>query len=196
MRFFIPIAIALAGLAAAEEPAAPGFTAIDDALRFDQASLTVFVFVDTDCPIANAMAPEIERIFCDTKARGVRLYRVYAGPFYDNNAVIQHAADYEYTAPAILDPEMQLVRLTGALITPEAVVYDAEGNRRYRGRISDLYADLGVKRQAASRHDLREAIEALLNNREVPRAETKAVGCFLPKAGGASEETLREEPQS
>jgi hypothetical protein len=191
MRTILAILTALCGAADA-----PGAASVEDALRFSASAATVLVFVDTECPIANAMAPELERIHRDFQSKGVRMFRVYAGPDYEPAAIARHAEDFGYTFPAVADTDLALVKHSGARITPEAVVYDTEGARRYRGRIKNLFEDLGVRRRTVTEHDLRNALEALLEHRDIPRAEAPAVGCYLPKVGGASKETLREDPES
>jgi hypothetical protein len=53
---------------------------------------------------------------------------------------------------------------------------------RYRGRIDNWYASLGVARQVVTSHDLADAIEAVLAGRPVARRETQAIGCSIPPA--------------
>jgi len=49
---------------------------------------------------------------------------------------------------------------------------------RYQGRIDDQY-EPGIARSKPSRHDLRNAIEALIAGRGGFNAKTKAVGCLI-----------------
>ncbi|MCZ7644490.1 MAG: hypothetical protein M5U26_04270 [Planctomycetota bacterium] len=37
------------------------------------------------------------------------------------------------------------------------------------------------QRKEATRHDLREALDAVLAGKPVAEARTKAIGCFIPK---------------
>jgi hypothetical protein len=141
---------------------------------------TVLLFVTNDCPITNSYAPEIKRI-CDTyMARKVAFYLVYADPELKAAAVRQHRKDYRLPCPALLDPAHHLVHFTGATVTPEAVILASNGKRLYVGRIDDRYLDFGKARYAATTHDLREALDAVLQGKPVPHPITKAVGCFIP----------------
>lgn len=141
---------------------------------------TVLLFVTNDCPITNHYAPEIKRI-CDTyMARKVAFYLVYADPELKAAAVRQHRKDYRLPCPALLDPAHHLVHFTGATVTPEAVILAPDGKRLYKGRIDDRYLDFGKARYAATTHDLRQALDAVLQGKPVPRSITKAVGCFIP----------------
>ena len=141
---------------------------------------TVLLFVTNECPITNAYAPEIKRI-CDTyTAQKVAFYLVYADPELKAATVRQHGKDYRLPGVALLDPTHLLVHFTQATVTPEAVILAPDGKRLYRGRIDDRYIDFGKARYAATTHDLRDALDAVLQGRPVPHPTTKAIGCFIP----------------
>ncbi|MEM7200060.1 MAG: hypothetical protein AAF628_07330 [Planctomycetota bacterium] len=150
-------------------------------LTLDGASAHVLVFIATDCPIANSYAPELRRLVEAHRGRPVRFYLVHADPEVDAAAAREHAAAYELAglAPVLLDRDRALLRFTGAGRTPEAVVLDAAGVA-YRGRIDDRWDDLGVRRVAATQHDLRDAIAAVLAGQAVPQPWPEAVGCDVP----------------
>lgn len=139
----------------------------------------VLLFVARDCPISNAYAPEIKRL-CDHYARAhVAFYLVYPDPDTSLAAARRHAKDYGYTVPLLLDPAHRLVHRAGATVTPEAAVFAPGGRLLYRGRIDDLYLGFGQRRDAATRHDLRDALDAVLSGKPVPTSRTPAIGCFL-----------------
>ena len=71
------------------------------------------------------------------------------------------------------------MKYTGVEVTPEAVVLAKDGEVLYRGRIDDRWVDLGTRRPRATRHDLEEAIEAILAGRPPPPAPGRAVGCYI-----------------
>ncbi len=143
---------------------------------------TVLLFVTNDCPITNAYAPEIKRIVDAYSPRKVAFYLVYADPELKAATVRQHVREYRLPCPALLDPTHTLVHFTQATVTPEAVILAPDGKRLYRGRIDNRYIDFGKARFAATTHDLREALDAVLQGRPAPHPITKAVGCFIPDA--------------
>lgn len=79
---------------------------------------TVLLFVATDCPIANAYAPELERIQAEYAPRGLAFRRVYAEEGVDDEAVARHGSEYSLTMPALIDRDLELVRRTGARVAP------------------------------------------------------------------------------
>ena len=137
------------------------------------------VFVLADCPIANGYAPEINRLCAEYGPRGVRFFLVQVNEDLSSRAAVEHAREFGYTCPVVLDGGRVLVRRAGARMSPEAAVFAADGERKYLGRIDDLYADLGKRRARATSLDLRDALDALLADRPVPQPVTQAVGCFI-----------------
>ena len=151
-----------------------------DPLRVVDAKAHVLIFVLPDCPIANTYAPEIQALDRDYGPRGVRFFLVHVDPDVTRARARRHAEEYGHRPTILLDPSQTLVAATGATISPEAAVLDADGRLIYRGRIDNRYGDLGRKRPRATRHELRDALDALLTDRPVKTARTEAIGCFIP----------------
>jgi hypothetical protein len=146
---------------------------------FDNARAgTVFIFTRTDCPISNRYAPEISRLHDAFARNGIAFWLVYVDPAQTAGAVRRHMAEYGYRMGALLDPRHELVSLTQAEVTPEAVVYC--GNRIvYRGRIDDQYAAFGKWRPSATTHDLEDVLTAIAAGRTIQPRTTRATGCFI-----------------
>ncbi len=140
---------------------------------------TVFFFVLSDCPIANAYAPEINRIVADYTARGVRSYLVYVEDDLSAAAARRHVRDHEFKLPALLDPEHRLVKFAQVTVSPEVAVLAPDNQVLYRGRIDDRAAAFGKRRVTPSKRDLREALDAVLDGKPVVTPVTKAVGCYI-----------------
>jgi membrane dipeptidase len=141
---------------------------------------TIFFFVLPDCPVSNAYAPEIKRI-CDDYSKKFATFVVHVDPDVTSKDAKKHAKAYGLTGPILLDPTHILVRQTEATIAPEAAVLGPNGTLLYRGRIDDLYSDVGTRRPEPTQRDLRVALDAIAVGKNVPTPRTKAVGCFLPE---------------
>jgi hypothetical protein len=146
-------------------------------LDVKDAKAAVLVFITTDCPIANYYTSEINAIVKDHADKTIRFYVVHVDPDLTTAAAGKHAATYQLAAPVLIDAKHQLVAATGATITPEAVVLVPDGKIAYRGRIDDTYVELGKRRVAPNRRDLREALAAVLAGQPVKETRTKAIGC-------------------
>jgi hypothetical protein len=138
-----------------------------------------FIFVGIDCPISNGYAPEINRIISEYSKQEITFYVVYPDAGATPAAVRTHAHDFGYACPALLDPRHQLADYVHATVTPQAAVLSPDGRLLYRGRIDDLYAELGKRRYAATTHDLRDALDAIVHDRAVVIKTTRAIGCEI-----------------
>ncbi|MHA3770417.1 redoxin domain-containing protein [Verrucomicrobiota bacterium sgz303538] len=139
---------------------------------------TVLVFLMHDCPVTNAMAPELARLSGEFAPKGVQFFGVYATE--TAGEINEHRRDYGLPFPGLLDPKLQLAQLAGVTRAPEAAVFSPDGTLLYRGRIDDRVSKPGVTRPQPSRRDLRLALEAILAGRQPEPRFTTAIGCYLP----------------
>ena len=151
-------------------------------LDLGQDKAAVLIFITVDCPVANQYSPQIRDLVAAHENKPVRFYLVHVDPDVTLDAARKHAEEYGHTCPVIRDPDHVLVRHTGVDITPEAAVINRSGDIVYRGRINNWYGDVGRKRPLGpTRHDLRDAIEAVLSGQEIKVKRTQAVGCNIPR---------------
>ena len=80
---------------------------------------------------------------------------------------------------AAIDRNRAVAKHAKVSVTPSVAVVDRKGAVRYRGRIDNAYADLGKPRQHVTSHDLRDALDAIVAGRPVPKPETQSLGCFI-----------------
>jgi peroxiredoxin len=141
---------------------------------------TVLFFIARDCPISNGYAPEINRIQRQFARNNIAFYAVHADTTLSVAAARQHARDYSYQFPVVLDSSHRLVKASGARVTPEAVIFAGDGRLLYRGRIDNKYVAYGKARRQPTQRDVRDVLTAVVKN-QVPRKPitTTAVGCFI-----------------
>ena len=140
---------------------------------------SVLIFTRSDCPVSNRYAPEVRRIHDRFASRGVQFVLVYVDPRESPDAIRHHLTEYDYPLPALRDTQHELVRLTGAEVTPEVAVFDAAGEMAYRGRIDNRYVDFDRRRDIPTRHDLEDALDAVIAGRAARVETTHAVGCYI-----------------
>ena len=144
-----------------------------------QARAVVLYYVTTDCPLSNGYAPEMNRIAETYAPRGVRFYAVQGDTTIPDDDVRRHAREFAYRFPVLLDPQFILAHHTGATVTPEAVVLSGDGAVLYLGRIDNRVEDFGKTRVQPTEFDLRDALDAIMAGRPVPRPHTHALGCAI-----------------
>src|SRR5262245_59650135 len=125
----------------------------------------VLAFVNTSCPIAKRYLPALGKLEKEYRDRGVQFVGVNAGGDDSIRAMAAQAVEYEIVFPFVRDFDARCAALLGVKRTPEVAVLDAGRKLRYRGRIDDQYR-LGGGRPSPTRHDLKEAIDAVLAGKE------------------------------
>lgn len=141
---------------------------------------SVLFFIQQDCPISNRYAPEIARIVNEYAPKKIRFYLVYVDSTATTKVIEAHLREFSLPdAPAIHDAKRLLVATTGVSVTPETAVVGKGGEILYRGRIDNLYEALGRPRRNVTERDLRNALDAVLQNKRVPVVRTQAVGCYI-----------------
>src|SRR5688572_12730184 len=145
------------------------------------AKALVFIFVSNECPIANRYAPEIQRLHRQYSVKQVKFFLVHADPAETQAAIDKHARDFGYACEVLRDDDQALVRKAGVTVTPEAAVFLPNGQRVYRGRIDNRHEDFGVARPKETERDLQAALDAILAGKAVPKSETRAIGCYIPR---------------
>ena len=138
----------------------------------------VVCFLGAECPLARLYGPRLQRLSEEFSKDGVQVVGVNSNPQDSLDDIKRYIKDHGVSFPIIKDQRQSLARMFGARRTPEVFVLDASGHVRYQGRIDDQYGP-GTARAKPSRHDLRNALEALIAGREGFNAKTKAVGCLI-----------------
>jgi thiol-disulfide isomerase/thioredoxin len=156
-----------------------GRSASEVAPQIDWAAhkITVVFFVLHDCPICNSYAPEMNRIAEEYANRDLAFVTAYVDSGFSREEAQQHAHEYGFKFPFIIDFDHKLVARTGTKVVPEAVIFNSKQEILYRGRIDDLYADIDKRRPAAVERNLREALEDIVVGRKPKRSTVPGVGC-------------------
>jgi len=148
----------------------------------DFAEAKTFVYVQgcNHCPYVVANIGRLAELARHYQPHGVRFVMVNsndADRYEDDSfeAMGRFAAEHDLPFPYLHDPEQEVALAYRTVRTPEVLVFDAERRLRYHGRIDDSAKDPS----AASSHELRDALDALLDGRAPDPAETWAVGCTV-----------------
>lgn len=144
--------------------------------RGEQPAATVVLFVATQCPVSLAYDARMAALAKEFGPRGVRFLGVNSNKQEPMAEVGEHAQKAGLGFVVVKDPENKIADKWGALVTPEAFVFDARGTLAYHGRIDDSQNPANVKS-----HDLRKALEALLAGKRPDPAETRAFGCTIKR---------------
>jgi len=158
-----------------------------DRLAAPETRAVALFFVASDCPISDRTFPEMKRVREEFSARGVAVWFVYPNSTERNADVEKHQREFDAGGDVLLDPDGDLVRLSGAKVTPEVSVLVPAGPAGwkpvYTGRVDDRFVHLGLERPRITEHFAQEALDAVLAGKPVPRATGTPVGCGIIPVG-------------
>jgi peroxiredoxin len=140
----------------------------------------VLAFTNTTCPIAARYLPRLNKLEKEYRGKGVQFVGVNVGVEDTIRAMAAQAVEHEVEYPFLKDVGAKAAAALGVKRTPEVVVLDAQRKLRYRGRIDDQYR-LGGGRPEPTRHDLKEAIDAVLAGKPAAVTETPVDGCAITR---------------
>jgi hypothetical protein len=180
------LGLAVATAACAFPPALDESRAVAtlDGAKFDPVAVApgavrVFVFVSTECPIANSYAPRLCELAQGWNGRDVEFVLVHVDPEVTEQSLRSHARDYALPFAIVHDRTHSLARALGITTTPEVAVV-ARSGLVYRGRLDDRWGGRGQDGQQANVHDLRDVVDGVLRGESQPFRATEPVGCRLP----------------
>jgi peroxiredoxin len=155
--------------------------------EYAHAKILAVVFMSNHCPISQLFEGRIKDIQRAYKSQGlvvvginpnnpkaIRINELDHADMSDSLPEMKLHAEYRhFTWPYLYDGETQAVATKfGAVSTPHIFIFDQDRKLRYQGRIEDNMLDT-----AATTHDARDAIDALLAGKPVPLETTRAFGC-------------------
>lgn len=187
----------------------PGIDGKMHALKDYHASkVLVIVFTCNHCPVAQMYEKRIKQLAGEYQNRGVAVVAINPNdPQAVHLSEMGHtdlgdtleemklrAAYRHFNFPYLSDGATQAVALKyGPTATPHAFVFDRERKLRYEGRL-----DNSTREERATKHEARDAIEALLGGKPVTVQSAPAVGCstkWAYKEAGAKVEIEESQKQ-
>jgi peroxiredoxin len=139
-------------------------------------NVVVLVFTCNTCPVAVAYEDRLVALARDYRDKGVQLVaiNVKRGDADGLDQMKTRAAEKEFNFPYLSDPSQASGRDYGARVTPHVFVIDQQGKIAYVGAIDD-----DMTAEQATKHYLRDAIDALLAGKKPPQDKTKPFGCGI-----------------
>ena len=141
---------------------------------------TVTVFLHPSCPLSQRAVPSLNNLSTALADQGVRVLGVIQ-PDVPIEEIQAFQKDYVIGFPLAIDLGGATAQAMDATVTPEAFVLDSRSMPRYAGRVDDQYLVRGVRRPAAQREDLAEALDDVLDGNPVRVPRTTPVGCPLER---------------
>jgi thiol-disulfide isomerase/thioredoxin len=176
--------------------AAPAFSLLGvDGKTYTLASfkndpVLIIVFTCNHCPTAQAYEDRLIQLKKDYGNKGVAVVAIMPN---DPSSITLNELDYtdmsdsyeemklrakekHFNFPYLYDGKTQAVsKAYGPAATPHVFIFDKARKLRYQGRIDDMEKPSKIP----TSNDTRDAIEALLGNKEITNPTTKVFGCSI-----------------
>ena len=142
-------------------------------------------FICNHCPYVKHVRSRFAALAKEYQERGVAIVGINANDaeYYPGDSpekMAEEACDAGYTFPYLIDESQQVAKEYHAACTPDFFLFDGnrDGKRRlvYRGQFDGARPGNQV---AVTGHDLRAAMDAVLEGREVPAEQRPSAGCNI-----------------
>jgi peroxiredoxin len=187
----------------------PGIDGKNHSLKdYAEAKVLAIVFTCDHCPVASMYEKRIKQLTSDYANRGVKVVAIMPNDpkaihlselghtdLSDTLPEMKLRAQYRhFNFPYLSDGATQKVALQyGPVATPHIFIFDQQRKLRYEGRI-----DSNSREELVTKHEARDALDALIADKPVVVDHTPAVGCstkWAYKEAGAKQEVEQGEQE-
>ena len=142
--------------------------------------ILLILFICNHCPYVQAVEDRFITLRRDYEGRGVQLIGICSNdprgyPEDSEESLRKRWLEKDYGFPYLLDNTQDVARAFGAVCTPDIFVYDMNRLLVYHGRIDDNWQNPSKVR----RHDLREALDQLLQDLPTSPQQHPSMGCSI-----------------
>jgi len=141
----------------------------------------LIMFICNHCPFVKHINEEIVRIANEYRQLGFGFAGIMSNdienyPQDHPKEMKEHATKHQYSFPYLFDGTQGIAKAYNAACTPDFFLFDNQLNLIYRGQLDDSRPGNGIHPNG---RDLREAMDAVLNNRKVSEDQKPSIGCNI-----------------
>ena len=147
---------------------------------FADADALVVVFTCNHCPYAQAVEARLIELQRDYQSRSVRLCAInpnddksYPDDSFEH--MVARAKDKGFNFPYLRDASQTVARAYDAACTPDIFLFDRARKLVYNGRLDDNWKEP----DKVKTHDLRRALDAVLEGRPLGFEPVASMGCSV-----------------
>lgn len=147
---------------------------------FSDRKALVIIFTCNHCPYAQAYQDRIIHLQKEFSPVGAQIIAINSNdstnyPADSFEKMVERSKEKDFNFPYLRDETQSVAKAFGAQVTPDCFVFDQKRTLQYRGRVDDNWQD----HYKVSSHDLRQAIEAVVNGKKPTVQESSAIGCSI-----------------
>lgn len=143
---------------------------------FTGSKAIVVMFIATECPISNDYNERMSALHKEYKEKNIAFVGINSNKQESVSDIRKHAKKNDLGFVILKDEKNVIADRFKASFTPEIYVLDTDFNLLYHGRIDDTRNGKDIKN-----HDLRNALNEILDGKSVSVKKTKAFGCTIKR---------------
>ena len=141
----------------------------------------VIISQGNGCPIARLSVVRINELAEQYAKQGVTFLMINANPQDSIDQIRAESADFQIKPPIFKDESQSVSRILGITRTAEVVVIKPQSLEVvYRGALDDRL-DYQIQRATTEHHYLVDALNAILNGKEISVPRTVTKGCLISR---------------
>jgi len=141
--------------------------------------MSVLVFLLPDCPACETYTLTLNNLSDKYKGTGINFYGIIPGQYNTKKEMLEFKSKYKIQFPLLHDDEKRTVNYLGATIAPSVFLLNPQGEVVYKGRIDDTFYAPGKKKTLTNSHELRDALQAIMDGKNISFPPTQAIGCII-----------------
>ena len=147
---------------------------------FSNNPVLAIIFMCNHCPYVKAVIQRLIDLQSEFSNQAVRLLGINcndAEKYPDDSFENMKGASKEWgmNFPYLFDESQKIAQKYNAVCTPDIYVYGKERKLLYRGRIDDNWE----KPNKVAQRDLRQAIDCIVAEKEIPGEQVPSMGCSI-----------------
>jgi len=144
-----------------------------------KAEVLVVIFTCNHCPYAKAVEDRLIELG-NNYSKNVDFVLISSNdaenyPADSPEKMAEQARNKKYPFPYLFDETQEVAKAYSAVCTPDIFLYNSERRLEYRGRLDDNWQD----QNQVTREELKMAIEAILNGKEIDFEQIPSMGCNI-----------------
>ena len=147
---------------------------------FEDKEALIVIFSCNHCPYVQAYEDRIKKLQDDYKEKGIIVIAInpnedvnYPDDSFEN--MKERAAEQNFNFLYLRDEDQSVARAYDATHTPEIFLFDKNRRLAFHGKIDDNWQDP----TKVQNHYLRNALDELLEGKEISVPETFTIGCTI-----------------
>jgi len=147
---------------------------------FGDKKILVIIFMCNHCPYVHAIIDRLINIQAEYAEKEVQLIGINANdadnyPEDSFPAMQEWATEKGINFVYLHDEDQSIAKAYKAQCTPDIYVYNQDRHLVYHGRIDDNWQD----ESSVTKHELREALDAILEDRPITEKQLPTIGCSI-----------------